>query len=252
MLCRCTHLVHNLFHRKIPPEGRARQETDPEGQRVPGNGDFLHSGIACHNIFQDRPRSRAWHHQNRHLHIRMPHRRHDVPCAAAAKQPLRPRSSALRVLRPHHCMEHVRGTDPTFRLHDHNPILRRTVASLHPRHTIPHRPRNAHHALLAHTCPLRSYTHRCHDAVYDRSAFWSKMMSRSMTRCISSSQKKRPFLLRRLTFSCIFPVFSWFWTILAKNIRDSFARINQSVTSGLSGKMTQKWATCDNDMNPES
>ena len=51
---------------------------------------------------------------------------------------------------------------------------------------------------------------------------------------ISSSHKKRPFLLRRLTFSCIFPSFSWFWAILAKNIRDSLARINQSVISGLS------------------
>ena len=46
---------------------------------------------------------------------------------------------------------------------------------------------------------------------------------------MSSSRKKRPFLLRRLPFSCIFPVFSWFWTILAKNIRDSLARINKSL-----------------------
>ena len=46
---------------------------------------------------------------------------------------------------------------------------------------------------------------------------------------MSSSRKKRPFLLRRLPFSCIFPVFSWFWTILAKNIRDSLSRINKSL-----------------------
>ena len=59
--------------------------------------------------------------------------------------------------------------------------------------------------------------------------------------CISSSHKKRPFLLRRLTLSCISPFWCAFWTILAKNIRDSFARINQSFTSGLSDVCVISW-----------
>ena len=52
-------------------------------------------------------------------------------------------------------------------------------------------------------------------------------------RWISSSHKKRPFLLRQLTFSSIFPFFRDFGQSLQKK-RDSFARINQAVISGLS------------------
>ena len=144
----CPYLVHRIFHRQIFQESGARQEAHSQGQRLPRHRDLLHTGVSSHSVLQDRSRSRTIHHTDRSMHLRLPHRRNDAHRPAPAKQSLRSWSRAVCVLGLHTGLEHVRRTNSIWKLSDNRSLLRGTVASFHPRHTVPHSSGNASDKVL--------------------------------------------------------------------------------------------------------
>ena len=72
----------------------------------------------------------------------------DASGAVAEKQPIRSRRRNLRLLRFHPRLEQVPGAGSLPPVSGTRSILPGPVAPIHPRHTIPSRPRNAHHAVL--------------------------------------------------------------------------------------------------------
>ena len=144
--------VHRIFHWAVLHESRTRQKAHTEDERIPGHGRILHPGAPGGRFQSHRPSCRARNHPHRCHCIRMSDQHDDASGAVAAKQPLRPRSRDLRLLRFHPRLEQVRGAGSIPQLPCHGLILPGPVAALHPYHLIPHRPRNAHHALLIPSC----------------------------------------------------------------------------------------------------
>ena len=146
----CTRDVHSIFHRKILHESRARQKAHTEDERIPGHDRILHPGAPGGRFQSHRSSCGARNNPHRCHCIRMSDQHDDASGAPSAKQPIRSRRRDLRLLRFHPRLEQVRGADSLPQLPGPRPILPCPVAPIHPRHPIPSRPRNAHHAVLIH------------------------------------------------------------------------------------------------------
>ena len=144
----CARDVHSIFYRKILHQSRARQKAHTEDERIPGYGHILHPGTPCSRLHPHRPSCSSRNNPYRRHNLRIPYMHHDAARAIAKKQPLRPRRRDLRLLRFHPRLEQVRGAGSIPQLPCPGPILPGPVAHLHPRHPIPRRPGNAHHAVL--------------------------------------------------------------------------------------------------------
>ncbi len=140
--------VHRIFHWPVLHESRTRQKAHTEDERIPGHDRILHPGAPGGRFQSHRSSCGARNHPHRCHCIRMSDQHHDASGTPATKQPLRPRSGTLHILRLHPRLEQVRGTDSLPQLPGPRPILPCPVAAIHPRHPIPSRPGNAHHAVL--------------------------------------------------------------------------------------------------------
>ena len=137
-----THMVHSLLRRKILQQGGERHEADSQGKGLSCHGHLLHPDPPCDCIHKDSSRRRTGNHKGWRQHIRL-HHQHDAPDRpASAKQPLRSRSRALRILRLHHRLEHVRGACPTQDISRACDLLSCAVAPLYKISLIPGGTRN--------------------------------------------------------------------------------------------------------------